>query len=125
VNLDPERIHDAEQPVHFPPKLTGISEPELTGEEIAIIQEAERQFEEMCKNRYLAGRAKYGNMTFLEMPTLEMAMEEIVDLANYARFTFVKVALLRQGIKTLQDRSLGQVDGFFPTDQILGAKKEI
>ena len=100
-------------------------EPELTPEQIELIRAAEIQFEEMCEDRHKKGNAKYGVLTFLENPTLEMALEEIADLANYARYTFVKVVLLRHMIKQLQEQGIHGTSGFFTTEQILGVKKEV
>lgn len=102
-----------------------MPEPELTSEQLELIRVADAAFDQMCQARHDTGRTKYGIFTFLEMPTLEMALEELADLANYARYTFIKVVLLRQSIKQVQDQALGAVDGFFTTQDILGVKKDI
>jgi len=107
------------------PQQARLSEPELTPEQLAVIKEADDYFDQMCAARHNTGRTKYGVLTFIEMPTLEMALEEIADLANYARYTFIKVALLRHNIKQAQKESLGTVEGFFPNNEILKATKEM
>jgi hypothetical protein len=71
------------------------------------------------------GNDKYGKLTFLEMPTLAMAMEEVADLANYARYTYIRLHLLQQSIKDIQDQSLTGAEGFFTTEQILGIRKPV
>jgi len=102
-----------------------MPEPQLTPEEVEILKEAEALFERMTHDRHAMGREKYGVLTFLEMPTLEMALEELADLANYARYTFVKVALLRDRIKQFQGKAIVDQDGFHSVSEILGIKKEI
>ena len=104
----------------------GLPEPEITLEDAQVIAEAEALFDQMCLQRHEMGRSKYGNLTFLHMPTLEMALEELADLANYARYTFVKVALVRQQIKNLQEQAVLSQDGFHTMDEVLGiTKKEV
>lgn len=81
----------------------------------------------MCIERYRAGNAKYGKFTFLEMPTIEMCKEEIADMANYLRFTFIKLVMLQDNISKIQQASVwaGNVDGFYPVEQVLGVTKEV
>jgi hypothetical protein len=102
-----------------------MPEPRLTDDEIRIIAESEQLFDRMCQERHDMGRTKYGTLTFLEMPTLHMALEEIADLANYARYTFVKVALLQWRIKQLQNKAVTEKDGFHSTSEVLGVTKEL
>jgi hypothetical protein len=89
------------------------------------IQAAETLFEQMCEARHIKGERKYGALTFLDNPTLDMALEEIVDLANYARYTFIKVVILKFQIAQMQKQAAGGTDGFFTTEQIVGLQKEI
>jgi hypothetical protein len=111
----------------FSPPPTDLPEPDLTPEQKELIVVAEQLFEQMCLDRHRAGNQKYGKFTFLEMPTVQMAMEEVVDLANYARYTFIKLALLQDAIRQVQNNSLlgGEAEGFHTMEEILGLKKEI
>jgi hypothetical protein len=86
---------------------------------------AEELFDAMCLDRHRKGNQKYGKFTFLKMPTLTMAMEEVVDLANYARYTFVKLALLQHAIRQIQDKSVAGAEGFHSMEEVLGIKKDI
>jgi hypothetical protein len=63
-----------------------------------MIQEAGSIFEEMRATRHEEGAEKYGAFKFLEANTLEEAMFEVVDLANYAMYTFIKLWLLNEEI---------------------------
>jgi len=42
------------------------------------------------------GEEKYGTLTWLENDTLGMALEEIVDMTNYLRYTFIKVFFMAE-----------------------------
>jgi hypothetical protein len=56
--------------------------------------EASARFFAMMQNRHDMGEQKYGPIKFMEVNTLEEAMEEVVDLANYAMYTFMKLYIL-------------------------------
>jgi hypothetical protein len=100
-------------------------EPELTEEQLITIHLAEQAFERMCQERHEFGRTKYGKLTFLEMPTLAMALEEIADMANYMRYTFIRVVLLQQALEEIREQSLAGKEGFFTMEQITGAMRKI
>lgn len=59
-----------------------------------MIQATSERFDEMCQERWEMGAKEYGPVAFLDNDVLTMAMEEVVDLANYARMTFIKLAVL-------------------------------
>lgn len=43
------------------------------------------------------GAEKYGEFTWLSNDTLGMLMEELLDVVNYARYTFIRMYLLAEG----------------------------
>jgi len=47
------------------------------------------------------GEDKYGPLKFLEIDTVEEAMNEALDLANYARFIYIKLYLLQRATNRL------------------------
>jgi hypothetical protein len=59
-----------------------------------------REFDDACQERHEAGAEQYGAGKFLIVDTLEEAMFEVVDLANYARYTYIKLKLLQHAIAT-------------------------
>lgn len=61
-----------------------------------VVAEADIAFLEMTQDRYLMGAEKYGPVRYLEIDSIQMALEEVADLANYARFTWIKLWLLQQ-----------------------------
>jgi hypothetical protein len=50
------------------------------------------------------GEDKYGPLKFLEVDTVEEAMNEALDLANYARFIYIKLFLLQRATNRLATR---------------------
>lgn len=70
-----------------------------------LIQEGSAMFDASCQERHEAGAADYGTFGFLGNDTLRMAMEELVDLANYARYTFVKLWLLVNQLEDFHKQS--------------------
>ena len=66
------------------------------------IDELNAEFDNRTFERHQMGAEKYGEGTWLGVDTIESAMEEVLDLANYARYTFVKLGLLRDGIAKIQ-----------------------
>lgn len=59
-----------------------------------LIQKLSGQFDVSCRERHAMGEQKYGPVKFMEVNAYEEAMFELVDLANYARYCFIKMALM-------------------------------
>jgi hypothetical protein len=78
-----------------------------------LLTQYSREFDEMCEERYKAGAERYGPGKFLMVDTFEEALQEIADLVNYARFTFIKLRLLQEAISDAakETGALG-TDGF-------------
>src|SRR5688500_16063088 len=70
---------------------------------VELIEEANGKFDELLVSRHEEGAEKYGAFKFLESNTLEEAMFELVDLSNYARYTFIKLYLLNEHL----DKTVG------------------
>ena len=75
----------------------------------AKIQEYSDEFDQKTFERHEQGEQKYGPGTWLGIDTLQHAMDEVLDLANYARFTYIKLRMLQEQIATFQ------ADGSFAT----------
>lgn len=69
-----------------------------------LLAAADQAFLDASQQRLSKGEAQYGSTAFLSVDTIEEAMAEIVDLSNYARFTFIKLWILRQQIDKLVQR---------------------
>lgn len=68
-----------------------------------LAQEASEEFDELCRHRHELGRQKYGDGKFLTVDTLEEALFELSDLANYAKYTFVRIRLLQAQLEVLSE----------------------
>lgn len=66
-----------------------------------VTLEATGLFFGLMQSRHEMGEAKYGPIKFMDVNTLEEAMEEAVDLANYAMYTFMKLYILNQQLQKL------------------------
>lgn len=51
------------------------------------------EFSELTFSRYKTGEKEYGPVAFLKNPVVKMAAEELADLANYARFAYIKLRI--------------------------------
>jgi hypothetical protein len=63
-----------------------------SGELAQVVSDA---FDAHCQEKHELGVKKYSAVRFLEVDSIAMAMEEVVDLANYSRFTYIKLAMLQ------------------------------
>jgi hypothetical protein len=64
-----------------------------SGETAQILSDA---FDAETQRKHTLGAQKYSAVRFLEVDSLSMAMEEVIDMANYARFSWIKLAMLQQ-----------------------------
>jgi hypothetical protein len=73
------------------------------------IAEFSAEFDTKCYERHVAGEDKYGAGTWLTIDTLQHAMDEVLDLANYARFTYIKLRMLQEKLVEFQaDQSIAK-----------------
>ena len=76
-----------------------MSDSEANSEEITkLINTFGSEFWELVQSRHELGEKKYGPGKFLLVDTMEEALFELADLANYACYTFVKIRLLQERI---------------------------
>lgn len=98
-----------------------------------------QEFDQMCYDRHMKGKEEYGPYGFLQNDLIRMISEELADLANYARYLYMKVRLLgiedtdvegstdSSTVNSTAQRSdrihLGAA-GFMPASDILGDDQE-
>jgi len=75
-----------------------MGQPIVPGNVDNLIETANTAFEQDCFDRHAMGEKKYGDGTFLDKDTIRMAMDEAIDIANYMRYTYVKLFLMREGV---------------------------
>jgi hypothetical protein len=66
-----------------------------------LAQQATGIFFSQMQERHEMGQEKYGPIKFMTVNTLEEAMEEVVDLANYALYTFMKLHVLNEQLQKI------------------------
>jgi hypothetical protein len=59
------------------------------------MQSLSEEFDTVCADRHEMGAEKYGALKFVEKDTFQEMIEEIVDLANYARYTYIKLRMMQ------------------------------
>jgi hypothetical protein len=83
------------------------------------LQEANHEFAERCQQRHEFGSEKYGELTFLGIDSVEEAMLEVLDLANYARYTYIKLVFLKQAIAAFAAKHpAADSQGWIPTKEM-------
>lgn len=85
-----------------------------------LLTTADRSFVTRSAERMQLGEEKYGPFKFLEADTLEEAMQEVIDLGNYARMTYIRLYLLQAHIARLAEQSPStDTKGFVPMKEFL------
>jgi hypothetical protein len=73
-------------------------EPSTKSVSAEALQQASDEFDRWCQERHERGAEEYGAFNFFKVDTVQMAMEEVADLANYARYTFIKLYVLQHAL---------------------------
>jgi hypothetical protein len=79
-----------------------ISDPGKIAELVDSINQYSQDFDRLTQQRHDDGEQKYGPGTWLGIDTLQHAIDEVLDLANYARFTYIKLRMLQDQIGKFQ-----------------------
>jgi hypothetical protein len=90
------------------------ADPEMV-EFAEFIASISREFDDRTMQRHEMGGQKYGPGKFLVVDTLEEALDEILDLANYARYTFIKLRLLQERLKDMVPPASVPTSEFIPS----------
>jgi hypothetical protein len=75
-----------------------------------LVNKFGEEFDRHCVARHEFGEKKYGPVNFMDVDTLEMAKEEIVDLVNYGRYSYVRLCLIQEYAKGLVDGLVQDAD---------------
>jgi hypothetical protein len=92
----------------------------------SLLQEADEAFVNRAGERMQLGEEKYGPLKFLTVDTLEEAMQEVLDLSNYARMTYIKLFLLQYSLREEVNADPANVgkEGFISHGEALGFKHD-
>lgn len=69
---------------------------ESEAELATLLEEINKEFFDFCKERQDEGAQTYGPVAFLQNDMFQYMMEELADLANYARFAYIKLRLMER-----------------------------
>ncbi len=58
------------------------------------LQHLSEEFDALTQLRNEVGEEEYGHATFLTVPLIRYAAEELADTANYCRFLYIKLRLM-------------------------------
>lgn len=67
------------------------------------INQLSREYDDRCWAKHEAGEEKYGPGTWLTVDTIEHALDEIVDMGNYVRMSYIKLRLWQEGLAKMQE----------------------
>jgi hypothetical protein len=81
-----------------------------------LIEALNTEFNVATQVRHDMGSEKYGPVKFMEVDSLQEAYEELVDFANYARYTAIKVRLLQQYLAEQEVPGIDKVEGLLGKD---------
>lgn len=81
---------------------------------VEMLNEFNTNFEDMCQKRHEMGEEKYGKFKFMEVDAIEEALEELIDIANYARYSFIRLRLIQAYLHGLaaEEPDLLGMEGF-------------
>lgn len=92
--------------------LAGPDDEPYTPEEkfAQMVQGLSHEYDNTTLERHEMGAEKYGPSKFLTVDTLQEALDELADLGNYIRYTWIKLRLLQESIADLvpEEVSLGR-----------------
>jgi hypothetical protein len=77
-----------------------------------------QEYDQKTYERHVMGEEKYGAGTWLGIDTLQHAMDEVLDLGNYAKFTYIKLRLLQDNLAAFQ--SDGSIAHAKPGNEMMG-----
>jgi hypothetical protein len=78
---------------------TDENQDEGTQEFLNLLDQLSTEYDIRTHERHEMGEEKYGAFKWLGVDTLEEAMQEVLDLGNYARYTYMKLALLKLALQ--------------------------
>lgn len=61
-----------------------------------LLQRLSEEFDQVTAERHNAGAQEYGELGFLGNDLVQYALEEVADLANYARFLYIRIRILQE-----------------------------
>ena len=85
-----------------------------------MLKDGQDELNEKLAARMAAGAKEYGELAFLDRDTIEEVMEEVADVINWGTFLYLKMYMVRQAYKALQENAPLDEHGFISMQQLLG-----
>lgn len=85
-----------------------------------LLKDGQDELNEKLAARMAAGAKEYGELAFLDRDTIEEVMEEVADVINWGTFLYLKMYMVRQAYKALQDNAPADEHGFITMQQLFG-----
>lgn len=83
------------------------------------LQRLSEEFDALTELRHEVGAKEYGPATFLKVPLIRFAAEELADLANYARYLYIKLRVLEEVLDASGvDLSTGLIEEVWESDEV-------
>lgn len=64
-----------------------------------LLQKLHEEFEELTYARHQRGAEEYGPVNYLKVDLPQFIYEEMADIANYARYLYVRVRILEEAAR--------------------------
>jgi hypothetical protein len=71
-----------------------VEQPEITIL-VDLVKQLSDEFDVRCQERHNMGATQYGAFAFLGKDMMEEAMFEVLDLSNYARYSYIKMRMMQ------------------------------
>jgi hypothetical protein len=70
--------------------------PEMYDVPVEVMQELSDEFNSLIFSRHVEGAEQYGEFQFLKNDMVRFIAEELADIANYCRYTYMKLRLMEK-----------------------------
>lgn len=67
-----------------------------------LVNQLSAEFDMACQQRHNEGATKYGPFAFMGKDMMQEAMDEVLDLSNYARYCYIKLRMMQLTLKEHQ-----------------------
>jgi hypothetical protein len=79
----------------------------LSTEIADLINQLSAEYDQRCMEKHALGEEKYGAGTWLKVDTIEHALDEIVDMGNYVRMSYIKLRMLQMRVAEVIQEGTG------------------
>ena len=74
------------------------------------VSKLENDFIGLIESRARTGAEEYGEFTFMKNNTFDMMIEELADIVNYCRFTYIKLRIFQEEVQNALSEHRSDLD---------------